>query len=476
MELVGREAQKKTIKHCLSSSESQLMAVYGRRRVGKTFLIRNYLKDQIKFAIAGLHHGDLTDQLTHFQNTLIEAGHAEAARYMPESWMDAFGQLQRYIDGLKGRGKKVIFIDEFPWFDTPRSKFLMAFEHFWNSYCTLRTDLLVIICGSAASWMIKNIVNNKGGLHNRIAERIQLPPFTLHETAQFLKAKGITWSQYDIVQLYMTTGGIPYYLNGVRKGESVTQCIDRLCFQTDGLLTGEYSNLFRSLYDDSENHYTIIEALSGKKQGLLRSEIIQQTKFKSGGTLTKTLTELEASGFIAKITPYDKKKTKVRYKLVDHFILFYLKFMKDRPAGRVISWQREIDSASWQSWSGLAFERICYDHLPQIKQALNITTMTTQVSDWRGTYEGVGAQIDMLIERADRIINVVEIKFANSDFIINKAYAKNIRNKQQIFSQAVKLKNKSLFFTMITTFGVIENQYQQELVQNEITMEDLFQP
>lgn len=476
MELIGREHQRKTMKHCLHSTESQLLAVYGRRRVGKTFLIRNYLKDQIKFEVAGLHNGDLHDQLTHFQQALIDVGHLEAARYKPESWNDAFGQLRRYIDTISGRRKKVIFIDEFPWFDTPRSKFLMAFENFWNSYCTKRNDLLVVICGSAASWMIKNIVNNKGGLHNRIHERIQLKPFNLHETALYLEAKGIKWSQYDITQLYMCTGGVPYYLNGVRRGESVTQCIQRMCFAPNGLLTAEYSILFESLYDNSANHYKIVELLTNRKQGLLRSEIINKTSFKSGGTLTKTLTELEASGFVAKIIPYNQKKTKARYKLVDYFILFYHQFMKVATKKNNTNWPLKGGLNSRQSWSGLAFERICYDHLSQIKKALDIYGVSSEITDWSGTYEDHGAQIDMLIERADRIINVIEIKYSASEFIISKDYAKRIRNKLNIFDQGMKLKNKQLFFTMISTFGVSNNQYYHELVQNEITMNDLFKP
>ena len=259
MELVGRKIEQKTFKHCQQSTESKLVAVYGRRRVGKTFMIRSYFNQQFTFEITGLHNGELHDQLTHFSNTLVAHNYLPALNAIAQNWMAAFGQLQLYLDTKKGKGKKVIFIDELPWFDTPRSKFLTAFEHFWNNYCTKRNDILFIICGSAASWMIKKVLKNKGGLHNRVSERIQLLPFNLDETEQFLRNKNIKWSKYDITQLYMSVGGIPFYLDAIRKGESVAQFIDRTCFQKNGLLKGEYKQLFSSLFKKSEQHEKVIE-------------------------------------------------------------------------------------------------------------------------------------------------------------------------------------------------------------------------
>lgn len=473
MELVGRDNEIETFKHCLSSSESKLIALYGRRRVGKTFLVRKYFEGQMQFELTGLHNGSMEDQLEHFSKTLAKFGHEEAIDFIPETWFAAFDMLGRYIDNIKMKRKKVIFIDELPWLDTPRSKFLTAFENFWNTYCTKRNDLVVIICGSAASWMIKKILKNKGGLHNRVSEKIRLTQFNLYETESFLKAKGIKWGKYDIAQLYLTTGGIPYYLDAVRKGESVVQFVDRTCFQKDGALINEYDVLFKSLFDNSDHHHQIVEALYSRKQGLTRSEIIELTDLKSGGTLTKVLNELEESAFIEVTVPYQMNKTKALYKLADNFTLFYLKFMRNTSRKRM-DWQNMVNGQSWKSWSGLAFERLCFVHLRQIKRALKLEAIQSSVSPWKQNNEEQGAQIDLLIDRADRVVNICEIKFSSAEFIIQKDYARKLRNKISLFSNSPGNKRKNCFLTMITTFGVNQNEYYHELVQNEVKLRDLF--
>jgi uncharacterized protein len=472
MELIGREKEIATFNHCYQASESKLMAVYGRRRVGKTFLIRKYFESKMTFEIAGLHKGSMADQLTHFCNTIAKAGYYPASIAKPETWMAAFDLLALLIDTQKGKQKKVIFIDELPWFDTPRSKFLMAFESFWNSYCSKRNDILLIICGSAASWIIQKILKNKGGLHNRVSEKIQLRPFTLYETEKFLKQKGIVWSKYDIAQLYLTTGGIPFYLDAIRKGESVVQFVERACFENNGVLTGEYQELYQSLFDDSDQHKQVVELLAKHKQGLTRDEIIKNTTLSTGGTMTKVLEELEKSGFIKKQPGYTLNKNGANYKLDDFFTLFYLKFMLNKKPSQ--SWEKEISGQSWQSWAGLAFERMCFYHIPQIEQALGLRVIQTEVSSWQAKGES-GAQIDMLIDRSDRVVNLCEIKFSKAEFIIDKAYAQNLRNKIALFGSLSPNKKKSIFLTMITCFGTNNNEYYKELVQNQLVLEDLFQ-
>ncbi len=474
MELVGRKQEKDTFKHCLAGTESKLIALYGRRRVGKTFLVRKYFQSKIRFEVAGLHNAEMKDQLAHFASTLAKYGWLEASLHTPLSWQAAFDMLERFINSMEGKQKKVIFLDELPWFDTPRSKFLVAFENFWNSYCTKRSDIICVICGSAASWMIKKILKNKGGLHNRVSEKIRLTQFNLHEVELFLKQKGIKWSQYDIAQLYLTTGGVPYYLDAVRRGESVVQFVNRACFTKDGILADEYKVLFGSLFDNSERHYQIVEALNDKKSGLSRKEIIEKTNMLSGGTLTNSLNELEESGFIEAIVPYQGNKTKSLYKLVDNFIIFYLKFIKEPTPGGGRNWAHIITSQSWSSWSGLAFERLCFAHISQIKKALKLDAIESVVAPWAKSDSTEGAQIDMLIDRADRVVNVCEIKFAKADFTIDKDYAKRLRNKIHLFSAMPANKRKNIFLTMISTFGVTQNEYYHELVQGEVVLEDLF--
>lgn len=373
---------------------------------------------------------------------------------------------------MKDKRKKVLFIDELPWFDTPRSKFIMAFENFWNSFCSKRKDILLIICGSSASWMLTNIVKNRGALHNRVSHQINLAAFTLSETEKFLRVKGIKWSQYDIVQLYMCTGGVPFYLDYIQKGESFSQFINRVCFDKNGPLFGEYDELYTSLFKNSKPHEKIVKILAKSKSGFTRKELIKKSKIKSGGTLSKVLFELEKSGFITTIIPFKGRKNGLYYKLIDHYTIFYWKFMNVN--GRRISdnWNKMVSLPSWQSWSGYAFERICFSHAFQIKKALGLLAISADISSWHNE----NAQIDMIIDRADRIIHICEIKFSKNEYEITKSYAKNLRNKLAEFSKHKSSTKQVLFPTMITAYGLKENEYSQEIIQNEITISHLFKP
>jgi hypothetical protein len=472
MQLIGRKVEQETLKHLMQASESKLAVVYGRRRIGKTFLIRSYFKQSFDFEITGLHNGSLSDQLTHFTNTIATYDYKEAMIANPTSWMEAFKLLTFYLDKLKGKKKKVLFFDELPWFDSPRSKFLMAFEHFWNAYCSKRKDILVIICGSSASWIIKKILQNKGGLHNRVSEKILLRPFTLLETKQFLNEKGIKWTEYDIAQIYMMLGGVPYYLDAVRKGESVAQCIDRLCFSKTGLLFNEYEELYNALFDNSEKHKLIIEILGNTKSGMTRDQLLSKSKLPSGGGFTSLMAELLSSGFITMIFPYGVKQNKALYRIDDFFTLFYLKFMKKSSGRQQESWAKLVKNQSWVTWSGLAFERLCFAHTDQIKKALGLNVIETQIYNMNIDNDSTGAQIDMLIERADRVINICEIKFSKGEIVIDKSTAQNLRNKLSATENIFPRRN--IFLTMVTTFGVKDNEYHKELIQNQVTLNQLF--
>jgi uncharacterized protein len=471
MEIVGREEEISTFKNCMQLSESKMIAVYGRRRVGKTFLIRKVFAQKMVFEVSGLYKGKTPTQLKHFTQTIANYGYAPAAYSNPSDWLEAFGILKAFLDTLKGKEKKVIFIDELPWFDTPRSQFLTVFENFWNQYCTKRDDLLVVVCGSAASWMIKKILKNKGGLHNRVYEKIRLKPFNLYETEKFLKAKGIVWDNYTIAQLYFCTGGIPFYLDGIRKGESLVQFINRAFFQEDGFLRLEYGELFASLFDESTSHQSIIELLAKQKRGISREAIVAQTKLNSGGSLTKVLDELETSGFISKVPVDSKNKSKSQYKLEDFYSLFYQQYIGKRNTN-LDNWDKIYASPSWAAWAGLAFERLCFYHISQIKKALNISAIESEVFAWEMADEYRGAQIDMVISRADRVANIVEMKFSKDEFLITKDEAKVLRNKLARYNEWAP--KKILFLTMITSFGLVDNEYRKELVQNQIELKDLF--
>ncbi|HTJ12276.1 MAG TPA: winged helix-turn-helix domain-containing protein, partial [Dinghuibacter sp.] len=331
------------------------------------------------------------------------------------------------------------------------------------------------ICGSAASWMIKNIVHNRGGLHNRITRKIRLLPFTVKETALYLEARHINLDRYSVLQLYMALGGIPHYLKEIKRGESATQAIDRLCFAKDGFLSQEFKELFHSLFDNPQKHLNIVRALAKIKSGLTRTQIIEEIKLSSGGTVTATLDELIESGFVAAWPPYNRKIKDSIYKLSDEFTHFYLKFMENNMTSGAGAWERFSTGQSWRSWSGIAFERIWLKHIPQLKKALGIASVYTEVSVWRNAPPaGKGAQIDLLIDRRDFAINLCEMKFTENPFTIDKAYASDLEHKRTAF-KTVSGTNKSLFLTMVTTFGVQSNPYSQQYIQASITMDALFE-
>ena len=469
--LVGRNNEKKLLREAMDSGAPELIALFGRRRVGKTFLIRQYLSKFLVFEFTGTRDAKLGAQLENFKKALGKAIGSDKIYQTSANWGDAFDQLSHYLAPKLTAGRSVVFLDEFPWLNTHKSAFLPAFDHWWNSWGTKQRNLVVVICGSAASWMIRNIVNNKGGLHNRITRKIRLLPFNLNETEEFLHALNVHIDRYQILQLYMAMGGIPHYLKEVKKGESSIQAIGRMCFTKDGLLTSEFNNLYHSLFDDATRHLAIVRVLAGNNSGLTRSEIVDKAGLTSGGTITGLLEELIESGFVMDWRPYDKKSKDTIYKLGDEFTHFYLKFIeKSRSLGDGI-WQ---SGQSWKSWSGVAFERICLKHIAQIKKELGIESIYTEASAWRFLpKKSKGSQIDLLLDRKDFVINLCEMKYAESVFVIDKGYAAELENKRNIFKNQTKTR-KSIFLTFITSFGIKNNEYAKRLIQHSITMDALF--
>lgn len=466
--LIGRAHEIGLLKDALHSNKSELVAIYGRRRIGKTFLIREYFNTRIVFEITGLYQGGMKDQLENFSKELAKK---TKRKLTPVNWLEAFALLEKYLSRFTSAKKKVIFIDEFPWMATAKSKFLMAFENFWNRYCTTRKDLVVVICGSAASYMIQKIIKNKGGLHNRITQQIRLQPFNLYETGLFMKSRGISYTPYDIVQVYMAMGGIPHYLDKLKKGKSVAQNIDRLCFEKDGILKNEFTQLYASLFDDSDKHLALIRALADSNKGITRQELIVKSKITSGGDFSLKLEELTESGFVSEYAYYGNKKQLTLYRLSDEYSKFYLKFIHQHKNSGAGTWQRLHKSAGYSAWVGFSFETLCLKHIDQLKRSLRIDAIFSTNSSWFNK----NAQIDLLIDRDDNILNVCEMKFYNAPFTIDKAYYANLRNKMSALQQTTQTR-KNIFLTMVTTFGLHDNSYSNELVQNTITIDDLFIP
>ena len=479
--IIGRQKEKAILELASKSPEPEFVAVYGRRRVGKTHLVREFYGDAICFEIIGKHGVTLREQLDNFAQALGKAIAMGIQPQRPSSWSEAFRQLEQFMESSQKEqsGKRVVFLDELPWLNTPRSRFLSSLEHFWNSWGSRQIDFILVICGSAASWMLQNIVRAKGGLHNRLTRQIRLLPFTLRESEVLLKSRGVDLTPLQIVELYMAMGGIPHYLKQTEPGLSAAQIIDKVCFSSQGLLREEFNKLYVSLFDESERHEKIIEILAKKRQGLSRGEILQSIRLGTGGSASRRLEELEESGFILSRIPFGKKTNDMLYRLSDEYSLFYLDWIKKlgkRSPGDGY-WLSQQNSPHRRAWAGYAFESLCLKHAQRLKAALGITGVETTEAPWR--YQSTekspipGAQIDLLIDRRDNTINVCEMKFSESEFTIDKQYAGDLRRKLQVFRQVTGTR-KNVFLTMVTTFGVTNNAYAKELVANSLTLEDLF--
>jgi uncharacterized protein len=473
MEIIGRHEEMQAFQELLQSNTSEFLSVSGRRRVGKTFLIRHFFASQMVFDCSGLHEKNQLQQLENFRDALLAQLPKRKRMDIPETWLGAFSLLKNYLDSLKGKTKKVIFLDELPWFETPRSGFKAALDNFWNNYCTKRKDIILVICGSAASWIIRNIINDRGGFHNRVTRQIGLQPFTLAETKAFLKSKNVTLGDYDILQLYMVLGGIPFYLREVRPGNSVAQIIDFLFFQKLSPFRNEFTNLYASLFKNFNWHIEVVKALATKDRGMTREEIIAISKLSSGGGFTTVLNELSESGFISVHAPYKNVRKETLYRLSDEFSLFYFKFLDGKT--KATGWMQKAGQQSFKIWCGNAFESVCLKHIHQIKKALGITGIYTEEASWqqRGNKTGDGTQIDLLIDRADNCVTLCEMKFYNTVFEINKNYAAILQKKLSAFGHQTKTR-KNIFLTMVTTYGVVNNEYKLGMVSNVVTMDALF--
>lgn len=471
--LIGRKKEKKELLDLLESTESQFCAVYGRRRVGKTYLIRETYNYTFTFQHTAIAKASIRRQLQAFRNSLLAAGYENCA--VPQNWYDAFDLLARLIEKSQ-EAKKLIFIDELSWMDTPKSNFISALEHFWNGWVMARKekDVVLVVCGSVTSWIINKIARNKDGLHNRLTSTICVQPFTLSECEQYANVMNLQFQRKDIVEAYMVFGGVPYYWSLLRTGESLVQNINRLFFAKQAKLRMEFEELFYSLFKKADPYIAIVKALTQKKSGLTKGELCSFAQLENGGTLFKQLEELEQSGFIIKTVAFGKKNYGSVYRLIDNFVLFHYRFLAQNNSSDEQYWTNIHPTMAYVTWAGLSFEGICFSHIPQIKKALGISGILSNVSSWRteATDNHSGAQVDLLIDRADNVINLCEIKFSNAEYVIDDEENRKLQNRKSAFVMETKTK-KTIFLTMISTYGVLHNAYWNE-IQCELTMDDLF--
>lgn len=472
--LVGRRQEISVLEEALASPRPEMIAVVGRRRIGKTYLVRQVYGERICFEVTGLQHGGKAEQLENFVLSMAKYFPNYVLPKKPTSWLEAFHFLSVALEQLPTAEKKVVFLDELPWMGTPRSGFLAGLSFFWNSWAS-RQSIVVVICGSAASWMIKKVIHDRGGLHNRVTRLLVLRPFTLAETEAFCHSRGIHLNRLMLLQVYMAIGGVPMYLDQLRPGLSAMQNIQAICFSPSGYLRHEFDRLYASLFSNFQSHIAIVRALAARRSGLTRLEISRLARISNGGMLTDLLDELETSGFIAIYGGYGKKVKESLYRLTDAYSLFYLTFIEPLGKGSHVDFSQWSDLPQWKTWSGYAFENVCLQHIDQIRKALGISGMTTSISSFVAAPEDdlPGAQIDLLIDRRDQCIHLCEIKFSASEYKITSKDVEALLNKRRVF-QSHTHTQKHIFFTLITPVGIAPDSHKGQPIDQVVTLDDLF--
>lgn len=485
MSIVGRESELETLNQILSSNVSEFLAIYGRRRVGKTFLIRTFFEAQnaLFFNVTGAKDGPLNEQIRHFTKEIGRVFYNDAQLKQEKNWDLAFEMLTKAFEGIKKNKKIVLFFDEFPWMVGRNSRLLQTLEYYWNQYWSRDKRIKLIICGSSASWIIEKIVNNKGGLYNRLTRNIYLEPFNLKDSKRFLNSIGVKLPHNQILEIYMVTGGIPYYLSRIERGLSATQNIEKLAFQPKSFLVEEFNNLFSSLYEDHETYVEMVRIIADRRYGIGQEELLQRLgKSLQGQAGLKKLKALQDSHFIISFKPHFHKKRGIYYKVIDEYTLFYLDWIEPIKATLLSKslmkgyWEKQQHSAAWHSWAGYAFESVCYKHLPQISHSLKMSPTaipnTWRYSPQKGVKES-GAQIDLLFDRDDDSITICEIKYTDQPYVIDKQEAIKLNQKVSVFKEKTRTK-KHIFLSIISASGLKKSMYSEEMIDGVATLDDLF--
>lgn len=469
--MIGREKEKKRLLDAKESEYSEFVAVYGRRRVGKTFLIRESFNYEFTFQHTGVANGTHLEQLDEFRTSLKEHGHEKCP--VLANWFKAFDELKVVIKGSSEK-KKVIFIDELSYMDVPGSRFIPALEHFWNGWASARKDVLLVVCGSATSWILNKVIHSKGGLHGRVSERIRLQPFTLSECEQYAQSRKLVMTRYQLAEMYMIMGGIPYYWKYLDPALSPAANVDDIFFAGNDKLENEFEELYASLFRKKEAYMKIVTALSLKKIGMTREEVAAATGLANSGTLTKYLIELEQCGFVRKYAVPGNKVKGAVFQLMDNFTLFHFQYIADNANHDTHFWSTSLDSQRHVVWKGLAFERLCLWHAEEIKRALQIGGVQTNLYAWRKARSSNrdGVQIDMVIDRRDDVINLCEMKFSSAEYEISEAEDRKIIDRRELFRNDTATR-KALHLTYVTTYGLKPNAYAHD-IQTVVTLDDLF--
>lgn len=470
--IIGREKEMRKLQALANSPRAEFLALYGRRRVGKTFLVNQVFDGQFAFKMTGVIEGSLKDQFTAFADAMDIFGYEMPKQ--PTDWMSAFIMLKKALKKACSPDKRcVVFIDELPALDTDNSNVASALGYFWNEWASLQDNMVLIICGSATSWMITHVIDSKGGLHDRLTYEMPIHPFSLKEVEEYLEVHQFVWNRQMTLQLYMVFGGIPYYLSLLDKGESMVQNVDRLFFSHDTIMRREFRRLFNTLYKSPNKYIDIIKALGKSGRGMTREQLASELKCANNGHLGNKLDDLVHCDLIRKNIVREKalKRKDAIYQLCDFFCAFFLTFI-DRAEVETGYWKNHVNTPEINSWMGIAYERICMAHIQQIKHALRIDGISSLCYSWRSKETIPASQIDIVIERADKIVNICEVKYSQDEYEMNKEEYEKINRRKNSFVKETGLRHIP-WLTLITTEGMAKGKYS-EMFQSQVTLDDLF--
>ena len=478
--IIGREEEIAVLERLYNSKKSEFLAIYGRRRVGKSFLVSEVYGTKIVFKSVGTYLKDNDRnyetyrrlQLDHFYDALLLSGLGKEEQ-RPANWREAFLLLRKLLAGIRMR-RKVVLIDELPWLAGPQSSEMIAeLGYFWNSWADDQRNIVLVVCGSATSWMLDNVIRDYGGLHGRLTGVIKLKPFTLAECARYYRKNGFRLSQYEMCIGYMALGGVPFYLDKLRNDLTMTENIDAIFF-ADEKIHQEYKDVYAGLYASKDRYVDIVKALGARFYGMTQAEIAIHLGIGRGGTLSQMIDNLVESGIIRKYPRYGKQRVEMVYQLKDFFSLFYLRFVEGTQV-RTGLWSTMHRTPIYNTWAGNTFELLCIEHLSKIQDTLRIASVDRNYC-WKGeSPNGRGAQIDLLLEsKSSRTDYVCEMKFSGSKYAITSDDEENLLNKLDAFA-ASKMHHKthSIQLVMVTTMGIAGGEHTS-IVNQAVTLDDLF--
>lgn len=491
--MIGRKKELALLNSLCEEEKSKLVVVHGRRRIGKTFLVdymfQTHRKDCLFFKFTGSADQNSSVQKDYFVEAIYEWFKVEPSKPI-EKWHEVFIFLKRTIEAeikeKNHQGKVIVFIDEVAWIDKHnKAGFLSAFGHFYNTYIEKNNNLIVILCGSNASWIKNKILKDTSGpLYHRVDVEIPLYPFDLQETKEYLiKEKRFDIDDKSVVDIYMILGGVAKYLSYLDSKLSIAQNINKLFFSLHAPLYSEYEALFKSLfYDKSSNHRKIMDLLISKQSGFEMMEIEKLLKEIKSSTLRVNIEELIDTGFIKPIARYAHASRNTKYIACDPLCNFFIKWVqplsKNDIASLIDYFETKSTSHDYIIWQGFAFEMVMISNIELYLKARGLSSGVKSIGYWDYTTQSEdesGAQIDILIEYIGNTYDIVECKYYNDEFIIDKAYAKNIQNKKEMFIKyGIKNKKFDLKVVMLTTYGTKINQYYNQVpIAKDVKLGDL---